>query len=51
MADKKPAKNRRSYDAKGREGFSMNPEILAGGAPYRKVGDAKTDDARQAKDV
>ena len=49
MADKPLAKNKPSYDAKGREVFSMHPEILGGGAPYRKVGGAKTDDASEAE--
>jgi hypothetical protein len=43
MTDKLPAPEKPSYDAKGREVFSIHPEILAGGAPYRKVDDAKTD--------
>ena len=43
MTDKIPAAKKPYYDSKGREVFSMNPEILAGGAPYRKVDDAKTD--------
>lgn len=26
-----------TYDAQGREVFTVHPEILSGGAPYRKV--------------
>jgi hypothetical protein len=51
MTDKIPAAKKPYYDAKGREVFSMNPEILAGGAPYRKVDDAKSKETKETKDL
>jgi hypothetical protein len=51
MTDKIPAAKKPYYDSKGREVFSMNPEILAGGAPYRKVDNAKSKDAKETKDL
>ncbi len=37
-------------DAKGREIFTVHPEILAGGAPYRKVDpDTETKDRDESR--
>lgn len=43
MADKTPAKKKPYYDAKGREVFSVDRKILAGGAPYRRIDNDATD--------
>lgn len=39
MADTAPAADapKASYDSQGREVFSVHPQILSGGAPYRKI--------------
>jgi hypothetical protein len=48
MTDKIPAPEKPYFDSKGREVFSIHPEILAGGAPYRKVDDAKSKETKSA---
>lgn len=49
MADAAAHAPKPSYDAQGREVFTVHPEILSGGAPYRKVTEpAVTDGARTA---
>lgn len=49
MADAAAPAPKPSYDAQGREVFTVHPEILSGGAPYRKVTEpAVTEGARTA---
>ena len=49
MADDAAHAPKPSYDAQGREVFTVHPEILSGGAPYRKVTEpAVTEGARTA---
>ncbi|HEX8510322.1 MAG TPA: hypothetical protein VF635_12620 [Propionibacteriaceae bacterium] len=49
MADTTASSAKPAYDAQGREVFTVHPEILSGGAPYRKVPEpSATEGARSA---
>jgi hypothetical protein len=48
MADTPAVAARPSYDAQGREVFTVDPAILSGGAHYRKVNKPAAEDDQTA---